>query len=427
MRNYILPHIYDTIKVMKRKFKFFLSLLLLAISFSGVPFAQSQEKIISGKVEGTINPVTEQFIIRLIEEGEKEEAKAILILLDTPGGLEESMRNIIKAILQSPLPVISYVYPPGSRAASAGSFIVMASHHAFMSPNTTIGAAHPVTVEGQEVGEKIVNDLASFIRTLAETRGRNPEIAEKMGRESISFTEKEAQEKGIIDGIARSPEEVVETLGIKNPRIIEINMKGKEKFLHFLLDPTLAYLFLVIGALGIIFELSNPGAVIPGVFGTILLLLSFYAFSIFPINLAGILFIVLGLFLFLLDILVTPGIGILTAGGAVALFFGSLILFDVQGGISVPLNVIITTVACVVAFFVFALGMAIRAMKKEVVTGRESLIGQVGIAKEDLNPEGFITVEGELWWAKAESPIKKGEKVVVSQKEGQTLIVKKEE
>ncbi|MBP9015117.1 MAG: nodulation protein NfeD, partial [Candidatus Atribacteria bacterium] len=334
---------------------------------------------------------------------------------------------IVKAILQSPLPVISYVYPPGSRAASAGSFIVMASHHAFMSPNTTIGAAHPVTVEGQEVGEKIVNDLASFIRTLAETRGRNPEIAEKMVRESISLTEKEAQEKGIIDGIARSPEEVVETLGIKNPRIIEINMKGKEKFLHFLLDPTLAYLFLVIGALGIIFELSNPGAVIPGVFGTILLLLSFYAFSIFPINLAGILFIVLGLFLFLLDILVTPGIGILTAGGAVALFFGSLILFDVQGGISVPLNVIITTVACVVAFFVFALGMAIRAMKKEVVTGRESLIGQVGIAKEDLNPEGFITVEGELWWAKAESPIKKGEKVVVSQKEGQTLIVKKEE
>jgi len=412
---------------MRRKIKFFLPLLLLVISFSGVTSAQSQEKIISGKVEGTINPVTEQFIIRLIEEGEKEEAKAILILLDTPGGLEESMRNIVKAILQSPLPVISYVYPPGSRAASAGSFIVMASHHAFMRPNTTIGAAHPVTVEGQEVGEKIVNDLASFIRTLAETRGRNPEIAEKMVRESISLTEKEAQEKGIIDGIARSPEEVVETLGIKNPRIIEINMKGKEKFLHFLLDPTLAYLFLVIGALGIIFELSNPGAVIPGVFGTILLLLSFYAFSIFPINLAGILFIVLGLFLFLLDILVTPGIGILTAGGAVALFFGSLILFDVQGGISVPLNVIITTVACVVAFFVFALGMAIRAMKKEVVTGRESLIGQVGIAKEDLNPEGFITVEGELWWAKAESPIKKGEKVVVSQKEGQTLIVKKEE
>ncbi len=427
MRNYILPHLYGTIKVMRRKIKFFLPLLLLVISFSGVTSAQSQEKIISGKVEGTINPVTEQFIIRLIEEGEKEEAKAILILLDTPGGLEESMRNIVKAILQSPLPVISYVYPPGSRAASAGSFIVMASHHAFMSPNTTIGAAHPVTVEGQEVGEKIVNDLASFIRTLAETRGRNPEIAEKMVRESISLTEKEAQEKGIIDGIARSPEEVVETLGIKNPRIIEINMKGKEKFLHFLLDPTLAYLFLVIGALGIIFELSNPGAVIPGVFGTILLLLSFYAFSIFPINLAGILFIVLGLFLFLLDILVTPGIGILTAGGAVALFFGSLILFDVQGGISVPLNVIITTVACVVAFFVFALGMAIRAMKKEVVTGRESLIGQVGIAKEDLNPEGFITVEGELWWAKAESPIKKGEKVVVSQKEGQTLIVKKEE
>ncbi|HXL01572.1 MAG TPA: nodulation protein NfeD [Candidatus Atribacteria bacterium] len=413
---------------MKRKnLKIILLLLLVVAILSWNSFVAAQEKVVIGKLEGVINPVTEQFVVRLIEEGEKEEAQAILILLDTPGGLEESMRNIVKAILQSPLPVITYVYPPGSRAASAGSFIVMASHHAFMSPNTTIGAAHPVTIEGQEVGEKIVNDSASFIKTLAETRGRNPEIAEKMVRESLSLTEKEAQEKGVIDGIAESPEEVIEKLGIKNPHILEVEMKGKEKFLHFLLDPTLAYLFLVIGALGIIFELSNPGAIIPGVFGTILILLAFYALSVFPINLTGILFIFLGLLLFILDILVTPGIGILTAGGAVALFFGSLMLFDVQGGITLPLNIIITTVICVTVFFAFALGMALRAMKKKVVTGKESLIGQTGIAKEDLNPEGFIIVEGELWWSKAENPVKKGEKVVVSQKEGQTLIVKKEE
>ena len=413
---------------MKRKnLKIILLLLLVVAILSWNSFVAAQEKVVIGKLEGVINPVTEQFVVRLIEEGEKEEAQAILILLDTPGGLEESMRNIVKAILQSPLPVITYVYPPGSRAASAGSFIVMASHHAFMSPNTTIGAAHPVTIEGQEVGEKIVNDSASFIKTLAETRGRNPEIAEKMVRESLSLTEKEAQEKGVIDGIAESPEEVIEKLGIKNPHILEVEMKGKEKFLHFLLDPTLAYLFLVIGALGIIFELSNPGAIIPGVFGTILILLAFYALSVFPINLTGILFIFLGLLLFILDILVTPGIGILTAGGAVALFFGSLMLFDVQGGITLPLNIIITSVICVTVFFAFALGMALRAMKKKVVTGKESLIGQTGIAKEDLNPEGFIIVEGELWWSKAENPVKKGEKVVVSQKEGQTLIVKKEE
>lgn len=413
---------------MKRKnLKILLLLLLVVAILFWNSFVAAQEKVIIGKLEGVINPVTEQFVVRLIEEGEKEEAQAILILLDTPGGLEESMRNIVKAILQSPLPVITYVYPPGSRAASAGSFIVMASHHAFMSPNTTIGAAHPVTIEGQEVGEKIVNDSASFIKTLAETRGRNPEIAEKMVRESLSLTEKEAQEKGVIDGIAESPEEVIEKLGIKNPQILEVEMKGKEKFLHFLLDPTLAYLFLVIGALGIIFELSNPGAIIPGVFGTILILLAFYAFSVFPINLTGILFIFLGLLLFILDILVTPGIGILTAGGAVALFFGSLMLFDVQGGITLPLNIIITTVICVTVFFAFAIGMALRAMKKKVVTGKESLIGQTGIAKEDLDPEGFIIVEGELWWSKAENPVKKGEKVVVSQKEGQTLIVKKEE
>ncbi len=413
---------------MKKAIKsFFLPLLLLVIGFPCPSLAGAQEKIILGKIEGIINPITEQFIVRLIEEGKKAEAEVILILMDTPGGLEESMRNIVKAILQSPIPVATYVYPPGSRAASAGSFIIMASHHAFMSPNTTIGAAHPVTVEGQEVSEKIVNDTASFIRTLAETRGRNPEIAEKMVRESISLTEKEAQEKGVIDGIAQSPEEVIESLGIKNPQIVEVKMKGKENFLHFLLNPTLAYLFLVIGALGIIFELSNPGAIIPGVFGTILLLLAFYAFSIFPVNLAGILFIFLGLLLFILDLLVTPGIGVLTAGGAVALFFGSLMLFDIQGGVTLPLNVIITTVVCVAVFFVFALGMALRAMKKRVVTGIESLIGQTGIAKEDLNPEGFIIVEGELWWARAESPVKKGEKVIVSQKEGQTLIVKKEE
>lgn len=388
--------------------------------------AHSQNTVVIGEIQGAITPVTEEFIQRILQRSVQENAQFVLISLDTPGGLEESMRNIVKTFLQSSIPIVVYVAPQGARAASAGSFLLIASHHAFMSPNTTVGAAHPVTVEGQTVSEKIVNDAASFMRSLAETRRRNPEIAEKMVRESISLTEKEALKHGLIDGVVSSMEEIFATLQVQDPQVIRIPMNWKEKTLQSILNPNLAYLFLTLGALGIIFELANPGAIAPGVFGGILVLLAFYAFSILPVNFVGILLIVLGLLFLILDLLVVPGIGILSVGGILSLFLGSLTLFNPEKGVTVSKSLIVAVVACIAAFFLIVLVGVARTIRKKARVGIETLTGKTGIAKEDLLPEGFIVVDGELWWARSEEPVKQGEKVKILRKEGQTLMVKRE-
>lgn len=383
--------------------------------------------VFGGRITGIITPVVEEFIDRVLERAENEGAQSVLFLLDTPGGLVESMRSIVQKILRSPVPVIMYVYPQGARAASAGSFLVLAAHHAFMSPNTTIGAAHPVTVEGQTVSEKVVSDMASFARSLAASRNRNPEVAEKMVRESLSLTEREALKEGLIEGICASPEEVLSRLGVSNAPIVWIEMSGKERFLQFLVNPNLAYIFLVLGVLGLIFELSNPGVIVPGVFGSILLLLSLYAFSLLPTNWSGIVLLLLGFLFLVLDLFVTPGIGVLTAGGAVALLLGSVIVFTPSGAIRVSLGIILAVVGSVVVFFAFALAMAFRAHRRKTTTGLESIVGKIGVAREDLSPEGFVVVDGELWWARAQNPVRKGEKVVIIKKERATLIVGKKE
>jgi len=403
-----------------------LAFLVLFLFLPATVFAASE--IWVAEIKGVINPVLTEFITKTVEEANLEQVPYLVFLIDTPGGLEESMRVIVQAILQSQVPTVAYVHPPGGRAASAGSFILMACHHAFMSPSTTIGAAHPVTIEGEEVGEKIVNDSAAFIRSLAEQRGRNPEVAEQMVRESISLTEREALEKGVIEGIAQSIEEVLSSLGVENFHLIRKNMSGRDRFFHTLLNPNLAYIFMILGTLGLIFELSNPGAIIPGVVGSICLLLAFYAFSVFPVNLVGILLLILGFVLLFLDLVVTPGIGVLAGGGVVSLFLGSSMLFDVSAGIRLPLDLILTAVGAVAAFFIFALGMAIRAMRQKVTTtGTESLIGKVGVARAELNPEGLVLLEGELWRARAQEPIPKGSKVVVLAKQEGTLLVEKKE
>ncbi|MBC7217313.1 MAG: nodulation protein NfeD [Candidatus Caldatribacterium sp.] len=404
-----------------------LGMIVLTAVFVLSPSLSWAQNVLGGRIVGIITPVMGEFVSRVLERAVQEKAQAVLFLLDTPGGLEESMRGIVRKILQSPAPVVVYVYPPGARAASAGSFIVLAAHHAFMSPNTTIGAAHPVTVEGQAVSEKIVNDAASFARSLATSRNRNPEIAEKMVRESLSLTEKEALEKGLIDGVCSSLEEVLEAFGASGASITWVEMGGKEKFLQFLVNPNLAYIFLVLGVLGLIFELSNPGAIVPGVFGSILLLLSLYAFSLLPTNWSGIVLLFLGFLFLVLDILVTPGIGVLTAGGALALLLGSVMVFAPQGAIRIPLGLIAAVVGSVVAFFVFALAMAFRVHRKKITTGLESMVGKTGVAREDFSLEGFVVVDGELWWARTQVPLRKGDKVVVLRKEGTTLIVDKKE
>jgi membrane-bound serine protease (ClpP class) len=383
--------------------------------------------ILGGKIQGIITPVMEEFVRRVLTEAHREKAWGILFLLDTPGGLEESMRTIVREILQSPVPVVVYVYPQGARAASAGSFIVISAHFAFMSPNTTIGAAHPVTVEGQAVSEKIVNDAASFMRSLAESRNRNPDIAEKMVRESLSLTEKEALTSSLINGVCISLEEVFEALSIPEASVRWVEMSGREKFLQFLVNPNLAYIFLVLGILGLIFELSNPGAIVPGVFGGILLLFALYALSLLPTNWSGVVLLLLGFLFLFLDLFVTPGIGVLTAGGIVSLLLGSLMVFEPQSTLRIPLGLVVAVVGSITAFFAFALTLAFKALRKRAVTGVESLQGKIGVARDDLSPEGFIVVEGELWWARAPCTVKKGEKVVVLRKEGQTLIVDRKE
>lgn len=404
-----------------------LGMIVLTAVFVLSPSLSWAQNVLGGRIVGIITPVMEEFVSRVLERGAQEKVEAVLFLLDTPGGLEESMRGIVRKILQSPVPVVVYVYPPGARAASAGSFIVLAAHHAFMSPNTTVGAARPVTVEGQAVSEKIVNDAASFARSLATSRNRNPEIAERMVRESLSLTEKEALEKGLIDGVCSSLEEVLGAFGASGASITWVEMGGKEKFLQLLVNPNLAYIFLVLGVLGLIFELSNPGAIVPGVFGSILLLLSLYAFSLLPTNWSGIVLLFLGFLFLVLDILVTPGIGVLTAGGALALLLGSVMVFAPQGAIRIPLGLIAAVVGSVVAFFAFALAMAFRVRRKKITTGLESMVGKVGVAREDFSFEGFVVVDGELWWARTQTPLRKGEKVVVLRKEGTMLIVDKKE
>ncbi|MCX7730395.1 MAG: nodulation protein NfeD, partial [Candidatus Caldatribacterium sp.] len=378
-------------------------------------------------IVGVISPVMEEFVTRVLERAESGKVQGVLFLLDTPGGLMESARNIVQRILRSSVPVIVYVYPQGARAASAGSFLVLAAHYAFMSPNTTIGAAHPVTVEGQTVSEKVVNDIASLARSLATSRNRNPEVVEKMVRESLSLTEKEALEHGVVEGICASPEEVLARLGISHASIAWVEMSGKEKFLQLLVNPSLAYIFLVLGVLGLIFEFSNPGAVVPGVFGSILLLLSLYAFSLLPTNWSGFALLLLGFLFLVLDLLVTPGIGVLTAGGAVALLLGSIMVFPSRGAIRISFGLIATVVGSVVAFFAFALAMAFQAHRRKTTTGLGSMVGKIGVAREDLSPEGFVMVDGELWWARTQKPIRRGEEVVVLRKEGTTLIVDKRE
>ncbi|MEN3185651.1 MAG: nodulation protein NfeD [Atribacterota bacterium] len=402
-----------------------LIMLLLLNPYPGIG-SQPQHTVVIGEIKGVITPVIEAFIQRVLGRSIQENAQLVVFVLDTPGGLEESMRNIVKSFLQSSIPVVIYVSPQGARAASAGSFLLIASHHAFMSPNTTVGAAHPVTVEGQTVSEKIVNDAASFMRSLAETRRRNPEVAEKMVRESLSVTEKEALQYGLIDGVVGSVEEIFATLQIPNPQILRIPMNWKEKTLQYIVNPNLAYLFLTLGALGIIFELANPGAIIPGVFGGILVLLSFYAFSILPVNFVGILFIVLGFLFLILDLILIPGIGILSVGGIVSLLLGSLTLFNPEKGITVSGSLVATVIACIAGFFFILLMGVVRALRQKAKVGGETLIGKIGTAKGDLLPEGFIVVEGELWWAKSEEPVQQGEKVKILRKEGQTLVVKRE-
>ncbi|RKY74544.1 MAG: nodulation protein NfeD [Candidatus Latescibacterota bacterium] len=395
------------------------------------------------RLEGAISPASAHFLIESLERAEREGAECLVVELDTPGGLMESMRSMVKALLNSEVPVVAFVYPKGSRAASAGVFVTLAAHIAAMAPGTNIGAAHPVMLGGERMGkemsEKVTNDAVAYIKAIAERRGRNQKWAEDAVRKSISSTPEEALKAGVIDVIAEDLEELLEkidgrkvklpsgekVLHTKGAKIVKIRMSLRDKILQTLSNPNIAYILLILGFYGLIFELSNPGAILPGVIGGICIILAFYALQMLPVNYAGLLLILLGLGLLIADIKV-PSYGLLTVGGIVSMTLGSIMLFRTPGSfLSVSWPVILAAVITTAAFFIFAIGMAIKARLTKPVSGKEGLVGERGVARTPLEPSGMVLVHGELWQAKSDEPVGEGEEVEVVAVEGLKLKVKK--
>lgn len=397
-------------------------------------------------VDGSINPASSDYIHEGIKRAEEHNASCVVLELNTPGGLLKSTRLIVTDFLTSSVPVVVYVSPSGSQSASAGVFITLAAHIAVMAPGTNIGAAHPVSMQGgmdSTMSEKVTNDAAAFIRTISEKRHRNILWAEEAVRKSLSITETEALKKNIIDFIARSRGALMDSLDGKaiamNDRTVVLATKGaaiefwemgwQYKILDAISDPNVAYIFMMIGIYGLLFELYNPGAVFPGVAGAISLLLSFYTMHTLPINYSGAALIVLGIILFLLELKI-HSYGLLTVGGSLSLFLGSIMLINTDVWFEfqdISLGVILPTVLLTAAFFVFAIGAGLRAQRRKPVTGAEGIVGERGVALTKLNPEGQVKVHGEIWNAESiDGPLSKDAPVVVSEIHGLSIKVKKD-
>jgi len=430
-----------------RRIILLLTLAFLAISLASGALGQADSVYVI-TIKGAINPVLVDYVERGIELAEDNNAQALIIRLDTPGGLDNAMRDIVQLIVNAHVPVVVYVAPAGARAASAGVFITMAGHVAAMAPNTAIGAAHPVSIgeEGEQamsetMEEKVLNDAAAYIRGIAEAHGRNMEWAEKAVRESVSATEQEALELNVIDMIIPDMETLLQqldgrqvtllnnqevTLQTKNAEIIDTPMGTIEKFLYTIADPNIAYLLLSIATLGIMAEIFNPGLIFPGIVGGICLLLGFYSLGMLPVNYAGILLILLAVGLFIGEV-VSSTTGIFTAGGIVALIAGSLMLFKGASPVfQIDGWLIAVVVILVTGFMTLLVQGTIRAHRKQPFFGREELTGKTAVARTDLNPEGFVFFKGERWTAVSESgPIKEGEQVEIKRMDGLTLYVVK--
>lgn len=404
--------------------------------------AWAQPEVYVVRIDGAIGPVTARFIEESIEKAQEESAACLVIEVDTPGGLDTSMRAIIQDILASTVPVALYVSPSGARCASAGVFIAMSADVVGMTPGTSIGAAHPVTIGGSEVDEetmeKLVNDSASYIKSLAAKRGRNQEWAEKAVRESETATADEALELGVIDVIADDLNEFLEQIDgmsvdeLKGGKINtadavvrRIEMGFRYKLLGVLSNPNVAYLLLILGFYGLFFELSNPGSIFPGVVGAIFLVLAFFSFQMLPINYAGVLLILLAIAFFLAEIWVTSG-GMLTVGGVIALFLGSLMLIESPGPfLRISFKVIIPSVVATAAFFILIVGAGLKAQRRKVLTGKEGLIGEKGYATTDIDGTGQAFIHGELWTVASSEKIAKGEQIEVISIDGLTPRVRK--
>lgn len=398
-----------------------------------------------GRVDAPIHPITAEYIIRVISSAEGN-ADLVVIEINTPGGLDLSMRKIMKKILNAKVPVVVYIYPSGARAASAGFFIALSSDFIAMAPGTNMGAAHPVAM-GQKMdkvmSEKVAQDASALIRSLAEKRGRDVKRAEEAVTKSRSYDDKEAVKYHLADAIAPSLQDLLKILDgktlrkvdgrefrldLKKVEVREIPQNLRERILTIIADPSIAYFLLMIGLLGLYFEFSHPGAIIPGVVGGIALLLAFFAFQILPINIVGLLLILLGIGLFVAEAKV-QGFGILGIGGGVALFIGSIMLIKSPDPSMKPsISTIGATVFAITVIVLFLIYLIAKAITIKPMTGVEGMIGEEGEVFSPIrNGRGKVFVHGEIWDAVASEDMEKGEPIVVKDVKGMTLIVGRKE
>ncbi len=418
-------------------------LILVLTYFLTINLSESENRVFVINVKAGIGPGISDYIQSSLRYAEEQNAEAFIIELNTPGGLLETTRDIVHTILDAKVPVIVFVYPSGARAGSAGAFITLAAHIAVMSPGTNIGAAHPVGIGGgsdsSAMFDKVTNDAAAFMRTIAQKRGRNVDWAERAVRESISATDQEALKEGVIDLICPNIDSLlravdgweVETydgfkkINLKNVRIERVEKNWKQELLTFLSDPNIAYIFLMLAIYGILFELYNPGSIFPGVIGVISAVIAGYSLQMLPVNIAGLALIILATVMFILEIKV-QSYGLLTIGGIVSFLIGSIMLIDSPFEfLDISLSIIITGTILTTLFFLLLIGLGIKAQTKRRASGVDALVGIEGIALTDISPQspGKVKVNGEIWKAVSDFFIKENETIIVKKVEGLKLIV----
>ena len=419
-----------------------LSVLFLAFPVHVDVSRAEPSLVITAAYEGVINPVAAEYLHEAIAHAEQERAQFLVFQLDTPGGLDTSMREMIKDMTGSHLPIVVYVAPTGGRAASAGVFLTLAAHVSAMAPGTNIGAAHPVAMGGGEMDEvmkeKVENDSVAYIRSIAERRGRNVEWSEQAVKKSVSATATQALELGVIDLMASDLDDLLRqldgrqlsfdaralTLRTQDVDVRAFPMSWRLETMKAISDPNIAYVLMTLGTIGLIAELYNPGAILPGVVGAISLILAFYSLQSLPVNYAGVLLFILGIVMLILEITVTS-YGLLAIGGITAMILGSLFLINQDFPYyQISWSVILPMVGLAIGFTLLVVNFGVRALRRQPATGPEGMVGLMGSAKTNLTPNGKIFVQGEIWDAVSSVPVTEGQPIQITQIDGLTVHVK---